>query len=218
MERFFPAAKIVFTGNPVRKDLLPTAEKTAEAREYFNISRDKKVLLVVGGSLGARTLNNSLLASIEQLAASEVEVIWQTGKIYFPTITGHLQGKVYPTIHIHEFVSRMDLAYALADLVISRAGAGTISELCLMRKPSILVPSPNVAEDHQTRNAMALVGKQAALLVRDEEALEMLVAKALQTLNDPVALEKMASQIALLAKPNASSDIAHIIIKLAAER
>lgn len=218
MERFFPSEKIVFTGNPVRKDLLEGLQKMEEAREYFNISSGKKVLLVLGGSLGARTLNESLLSSIEKLANAGIEVIWQTGKAYYPSVMEKLKNKHFPSVHVHEFLSRMDLAFALANLVISRAGAGTISELCLMQKPCILVPSPNVAEDHQTKNAMALVEKEAAVLVRDNESVEKLISTAIDLIKNEEQLVQMGKNIARLAKPNAASDIANLVIKLAAEK
>jgi UDP-N-acetylmuramate--alanine ligase len=218
MERFFPHSKIVFTGNPVRNDLLGGTDKIEEAKAFFQVANGKKVILVLGGSLGARTLNNSLLASIDKLMASDVEVIWQTGKYYYPSVIEQLKDKKHPNIHVHEFLSRMDLAFALSDLVVSRAGAGTISELCLMSKPCILVPSPNVAEDHQTKNALALVEKNAAILIPDQEAGSKLIDQALLLVKDEEKLKQMALNIAELAKPNAASDIANLIIKLAAEK
>lgn len=217
MEQYFPLTKLVFTGNPVRKDLLLNLDKQEEARSFFGIPEHKKVILITGGSLGARTLNNSLLASIDRLADSNIEVIWQTGKIYYTTIMEQLKGKELPNIHVFEFLARMDLAYAISDLVISRAGAGTISELCLMQKPVILVPSPNVAEDHQTKNAMALVRKDAALLVSDSEAPTTLTDKALDTIGNQDLLDSLSRNIASLAKPHAASDIANIILKMAAQ-
>ena len=215
MEKYFPAEKIVYTGNPVRKDLLQGKSKVEEALAYYKLEKGKKVLLVVGGSLGARTLNDSLLAGLEQLVKSDVQVIWQTGKCYYQSVLDQTAEKQMPNIHIHQFISRMDLAYAAADLVVSRAGAGTISELCLMEKPTILVPSPNVAEDHQTKNALALAGISAALVIADNVAVEQLVTTALKLIHDQSKLNELSANIAKLAKPNAASDIAQIVIELA---
>ena len=215
MEKYFPAAKIVHTGNPVRKNLVEAKEKKKEALQFFGLDGTKKVILVVGGSLGARTLNESVMASIDMIRKSQVEVIWQTGNYYFQEIQKRMQSIDCPNLHILEFISRMDFAYVTADLVISRAGAGTISELCLMGKPSILVPSPNVAEDHQTKNAMALVEKQAAVLVKDNEAVEELFPKAFDLINDSERLLVLSKNSLLLAKPDAATDIAKIVIGLA---
>jgi UDP-N-acetylglucosamine--N-acetylmuramyl-(pentapeptide) pyrophosphoryl-undecaprenol N-acetylglucosamine transferase len=214
MERYFPAGKIVCTGNPVIKDLLEGKSKTDEALSYFKLQKNKKVLLVVGGSLGARTLNNSLLKNIEILAKSNIELIWQTGSYYYESVLKQTEGVDLSNVHIHKFLSRMDLAYAAADLVVSRAGAGTISELCLMQIPTLLVPSPNVAEDHQTKNAMALVNKNAAVMISDEEAPDKLVPAALELINNDEKLNNLSFEIAKLAKPNAASDIANIILEL----
>ncbi|MBO7255300.1 MAG: undecaprenyldiphospho-muramoylpentapeptide beta-N-acetylglucosaminyltransferase, partial [Paludibacteraceae bacterium] len=162
MERFFPAEKIILTGNPVRQNL--TQGSREEAYSHFSLSPEKKTLLIIGGSLGARTINNSVKTHLQLLAESGVQVIWQTGKFYIDDCKKEAEKIANPNLIVTDFVSRMDLAYAVADLVISRAGASSISELCLLGKPSILVPSPNVAEDHQTHNAMALVRKNAAVL------------------------------------------------------
>jgi UDP-N-acetylglucosamine--N-acetylmuramyl-(pentapeptide) pyrophosphoryl-undecaprenol N-acetylglucosamine transferase len=218
MEKYFPADKIVCTGNPVRRDLLEGKTKTEEAIAHFQLQKGKKVLLVVGGSLGARTLNNSMLEALEQLKNSDIEVIWQTGKYYYESVMQKTAGMELPNVHIHQFLSRMDLAYAISDLVISRAGAGTISELCLMAKPTILVPSPNVSEDHQTKNAMALVEKGAAILVKDAESVEKLVPTAIALINQQKELNELATNIAKLAKPNAANDIAKMVIELATKR
>jgi UDP-N-acetylglucosamine--N-acetylmuramyl-(pentapeptide) pyrophosphoryl-undecaprenol N-acetylglucosamine transferase len=215
MEKYFPAAKIVHTGNPVRKNLVEAIDKKKDALQFFGLNGDKKVILLVGGSLGARTLNESVMASISLIKDSQVEVIWQTGKYYFQEIQKRMQGIDCPNLQIHEFVSRMDFAYSAADLVISRAGAGTISELCLMGKPSILVPSPNVAEDHQTKNALALVEKDAAILVRDNQAIGELFPCAFELINDSQRLSTLSKNITLLAKPDAATDIAKIVIGLA---
>ncbi|MCX6237534.1 MAG: undecaprenyldiphospho-muramoylpentapeptide beta-N-acetylglucosaminyltransferase, partial [Bacteroidia bacterium] len=166
MERFFPAEKIVFTGNPIRQGLESIVPGMAEAKEFFSVSTDQPIILVVGGSLGARTLNQSMLASLELIRKSDVVIIWQTGKYYFSAIQEQLNANPVSNIRLMEFIPRMDLAYSVADLVISRAGAGTISELCMVGAASILVPSPNVSEDHQTRNAMSLVEQDAAIMVK----------------------------------------------------
>jgi UDP-N-acetylglucosamine--N-acetylmuramyl-(pentapeptide) pyrophosphoryl-undecaprenol N-acetylglucosamine transferase len=215
MERYFPASKIVFTGNPVRSSLAENKGRKEEARKALGLDSQKQVLLVVGGSLGARTLNNSMLAHIAELKKSNIEFIWQTGKYYFADIKKQMESIDAPNIHVQEFISNMDWAYAAADLVISRAGAGSISELCLMEKPVILVPSPNVSEDHQTKNAMALVSKQAAEFVADNQAVEMLIPRALILIQSEEELNKLSRNIALLAKPDAAMDIAKQVIALA---
>lgn len=214
MERFFPAQKIVFTGNPIRRNLIEGQKNIEEARKFFQLEENKPVLLIVGGSLGARSINDSLLAQFDALKESGIQVIWQTGKFYYKSIGEKLERKLPGHIHLMEFIPRMDLAYAVADLVISRAGAGTISELCLVGKPSILVPSPNVAEDHQTRNAMALVEKDAAVLVKDSEAKEKLVPEALKLIADKIELEKLAANSTKMALPNATRDIVEVIAEL----
>ena len=213
MERFFPADRIVMTGNPVRQNLLTDAPSREEAAKALNLDPEKKIVLVVGGSLGARTMNESILGHLEFIAANEVEVLWQTGKYYRYEIAKRLMGLGCPrNLHVCDFISDMPQAYAAADLVISRAGAGTISELCLLGKPTILVPSPNVAEDHQTKNAMALVEKNAALMVKDDEAKEKLVDLAMETVEDDAKLASLATEIKKLALPNAANDIAKIVL------
>ncbi len=218
MDKYFPTSKIVFTGNPVRKELLEGLSKVDEARTFYKLDPDKKVLLVVGGSLGARTINQSMMHGLEQLKNSNIEVIWQTGKFYFDSIIKELEGKEVPNVHVHQFLSRMDLAYAVADMVISRAGAGTISELCLMKKPSFLVPSPNVAEDHQTKNALALADKTAAIMIADNEAVEKLVPEALQSIQKDDLLIELSQNIEKMAKPDAAADIARMVIELAKQK
>ena len=170
MERFFPAEKIMMTGNPVRQQLLDTTISHEDAVRSFGFAPTKKVVLIVGGSLGARTLNESVLQHLDQIRKSDVQFIWQTGKFYSAEISERLKGQDIPNLTVTDFISDMGVAYKAADLVVSRAGAGSISEFCLLGKPVILVPSPNVAEDHQTKNAMALVNKAAALYVKDAEA------------------------------------------------
>ena len=214
MDRFFPADKILFTGNPVRKDLAKLDDLRLEAQQFFNLDPNKKTLLVIGGSLGARTINHSIIENIEALRDEPVQVIWQCGKFYHQEMKEKLSKANMDNIQLYDFVSRMDLAYACADLVISRAGAGTISELCLVRKACILVPSPNVSEDHQTKNAMALVNQDAALMIPDIESKERLVDESLLLLHDESKLAKLRENIALLAKPNAADEIAEEILKM----
>jgi len=214
MERFFPAEKIVFTGNPIRQGLESILPGTVEAKEFFNITTDQLVILVVGGSLGARTLNQSVLASLELIRKSDVIIIWQTGKYYYEAIQKQLNETPVSNIRLMEFIPRMDLAYSVADLVISRAGAGTISELCMVAAASILVPSPNVAEDHQTSNAMSLVEKDAAILVKDAVAVKELIADALALVNQREKCLKLSQNIKRLATPRATEDIVEVIATL----
>jgi len=211
MERFFPASKIVFTGNPIRQGLTSIVKKTAEAKEYFNVTTDQPVILVVGGSLGARTLNQSMLACLNQIRESNAIVIWQTGKFYYQAIQSQLNSNSPDNIRLMEFIPRMDLAYSLADLVISRAGAGTISELCMVGAAAILVPSPNVSEDHQTFNAMSLVEKGAAVLIRDAVAVVELIPAALTLVNSPEECCVLSTKIKELATPHATEDIVDVI-------
>jgi len=212
MERYFPAGKLVVTGNPVRQNLLLPVDKK-EAMKAFNLTGDKPVVLIVGGSLGARTLNESVMANLDAIAESGVQVVWQTGKIYIKEMLERLEGRKPDNLQAMEFLSDMDLAYKAADLVISRAGAGTISELCLLGKPSILVPSPNVAEDHQTKNAMALVENDAAVMVRDQEASEKLFRESFALVKNEKRLSELAQNCKKLAKPNATADIVKVIIE-----
>ncbi len=214
MEKFFPADKIVFTGNPVRRGVQLMTQESEEAYKYFGLKDDSPVILVIGGSLGARTINHSMLAEIEKIRNSDVRVIWQTGSYYYKDIKAQIDSDPVPNVKLLEFISRMDFAYSIADVVISRAGAGTISELCLVGKPVILVPSPNVAEDHQTRNAMSLVEKNAAILVKDSEAVKNLVNKALELVMDKAQCEVLAQNIKKLATPDAVKDIVDVISAL----
>ena len=213
MERFFPADKIILTGNPVRQNLEGGSRK--EAAEYFGLDPEKKTLLIIGGSLGARTINESIIAHLQQLQESGIQVIWQTGKTYHDQCKKALSAIKMSTLFCTAFLSRMDLAYAIADLVISRAGASSISELCLLGKPAILVPSPNVAEDHQTHNAMALVRKDAAILVRDADANEQLVENALRVLGNDDKLRRLSSNILALAQRDSARRIAEEVLALA---
>lgn len=216
MERFFPADKIVKTGNPVRQALLDTKLTKAEALKSFGLSEDKKTILIVGGSLGARTVNESVLQNLDMIKESGVQFIWQTGKYYNASIMAELKQRgTVPSLHVTDFISDMGAAYKVADLVISRAGASSISEFCLIGKPVILVPSPNVAEDHQTKNAMALVNKNAALYVKDADAPAEVVKLALQTVKDDARLKELSENILKLALPDSADIIANEVVKLA---
>ncbi len=217
MSRFFPAEKVLLTGNPVRQNLLDTTMNKAEAVRSFGLVPGKQTILIVGGSLGARTLNESILGNLPLVRQqSNVQFIWQTGKYYSKDIAAELERRGCPdNLKVMDFIADMRQAYAAADLVISRAGAGSISEFCLLGKPVILVPSPNVAEDHQTKNALALVQKNAALYVTDAEARRTLMPLAINTVADYEKLEQLATNILELARPNAASDIADEVIKLA---
>lgn len=216
MERFFPADKIVKTGNPMRQALLDTKLTKAEALKSFGLSEDKKTILIVGGSLGARTVNESVLQNLDMIKESGVQFIWQTGKYYNASIMAELKQRgTVPSLHVTDFISDMGAAYKAADLVISRAGASSISEFCLIGKPVILVPSPNVAEDHQTKNAMALVNKNAALYVKDADAPAEVVKLALQTVKDDARLKELSENILKLALPDSADIIANEVVKLA---
>lgn len=214
MERFFPAHKIVFTGNPVRANLINNPNKTNEALDYFKIKNDKKVLLIIGGSLGARSVNNAVLQNLKIIAESNIEVIWQTGGYYFKQIEQELEQFKPENLQIHKFITRMDLAYSVADIIVSRAGAGTISELCLIAKPCVLVPSPNVSEDHQTKNAMALVEKNAAVLVPDNQIKSKLFETVFELADDTTKCKLLSENIKKLARPNAANTIVDEVEKL----
>ena len=226
MEKFFPADKIVMTGNPirsimtgnpVRQNLTKDMPSKEEALGSFHLQPGKKTILIVGGSLGARTINNTLTASLTTIKENtDVQFIWQTGKYYYPQVTEAVKAAgALPNLYVTDFIKDMAAAYAAADLVISRAGAGSISEFCLLHKPVILVPSPNVAEDHQTKNALALVNKQAAIYVKDSEAETTLMDVALSTVNDEQKLKELTENIAKLALPDSARIIAQEVIKLA---
>ncbi|WP_311415802.1 undecaprenyldiphospho-muramoylpentapeptide beta-N-acetylglucosaminyltransferase [Hoylesella shahii] len=216
MERFFPKDKIVLTGNPVRQQLLDTQLTKAEALRTFGLEPSKKTILIVGGSLGARTINDSVMAHLDELQNSGVQVIWQTGKNYFENIKQQLAEKSpMPALKPTDFIADMGAAYRAADLVISRAGASSISEFCLIGKPVILVPSPNVAEDHQTKNAMALVNRQAAQFVSDAEAPQKLIPLALSTVKDDQILGQLSHNIKLMALRNSAEKIANEVFALA---
>ena len=214
MEKFFPMDKIVLTGNPVRKDLEEAAGKKEEAIRFFGLSPEKKILLVVGGSLGARTINQSIQGDLDKLLASGVQVIWQTGRYYYEEASKHLKAYRGMPIWCSDFISRMDYAYEAADLVVSRAGASSISELCILKKPVVLVPSPNVAEDHQTKNAMALVDKGAALMVADVDARKKLVPTALDLILDNSRLQSLSEHISEMAHFHSAEQIVDEIMRI----
>lgn len=215
MERFFPKDKIMLTGNPCREELFSPKITREAAYKEFDLDHDKKTLLVVGGSLGSRTINKSLFSGIDALSESDIQIIWQCGKLYYFELNMDLASKNNPeNVHIYEFINRMDLAYKAADLVISRAGASSISELSMLGKPVILVPSPNVSEDHQTMNAMALVNNGAAVLIKDNEANEKLVKMALETIHDKEKLKSLSANIQKMALPDSANRIVDEAIKL----
>lgn len=218
MERFFDKEKIILTGNPVRQGLRTHTISREKAIESFGLNPAKKTILILGGSLGARTINQCLMENLETIQQSDVQFIWQTGKIYIEEARATVaKAGELPMLHVTDFISDMATAYRAADLVISRAGAGSISEFCLLEKPVILVPSPNVAEDHQTKNALALVNKNAALYVKDANAKEQLIDKAIETVNQPELLKNLSKNIAQLAFTDSANVIAREVIKLAKE-
>ncbi|MBO7291123.1 MAG: UDP-N-acetylglucosamine--N-acetylmuramyl-(pentapeptide) pyrophosphoryl-undecaprenol N-acetylglucosamine transferase, partial [Bacteroidaceae bacterium] len=217
MERFFPADRIVMTGNPVRQDLFNSTLSREEAVEFFGLDASKKTILVVGGSLGARTINQSIAQHINDIKNSNVQLIWQTGKSYDADAQALLEATPCNNVKQMAFISRMDMAYKAADLVISRAGASSISELCLLEKPVILVPSPNVAEDHQTKNAEALSSRGAAVLIKDANARNELVPTALQLVEDSISLLSMSSTIATMAERNSAGRIVDIVSRIVEE-
>lgn len=217
MERFFPAKNIVMTGNPVRQNLLTIQDHSAEAYQFFEFSPHKKTLLIIGGSLGARTINESILKDLEQLYLvhqNDLQVIWQTGKFYIDDIKRKTSALGIKNIIITDFIARMDLAYSIADLVISRAGASSISELSLLGKPCVLVPSPNVSEDHQTKNALALVERNAAIMVTDKDAHNQLINETLSLIQNERMLSTLRQNIAYFARPNAANSIANEVFQL----
>lgn len=216
MERFFPEEKIVLTGNPCRQDLLVSEENRMQGYSHFRLSRDKKTILILGGSLGARTLNQSVTGAFPQLAeAGDLQLIWQCGKYYYKEMQRlQTEGKIPPNVHLFDFVSRMDYAYSVADLIISRAGAGSISEFSLLGKAVILVPSPNVAEDHQTKNARALVDKGAAIMIPDAEASKILFDRAVALVRNDAELKDLSENIIKLAQHDSAKRIVDEIEKI----
>jgi UDP-N-acetylglucosamine--N-acetylmuramyl-(pentapeptide) pyrophosphoryl-undecaprenol N-acetylglucosamine transferase len=215
MEKYFPASKIVITGNPVREEMITGKIKRNEACEFFGIAQDKPVLLILGGSLGARSINDSILQGIRVLEEANIQVLWQTGKLYYNMISEAVEPMGLKNIRCLDFINRMDMAYSLADVIISRSGAGTISELCLLGKPVILVPSPNVAEDHQTKNAVALADRQAALMVADKDAREKLVNETFRLLKDESLKALLGMNCKQMAINGSASKIVNEIFKLA---
>ena len=217
MERFFPKDKIKFTGNPVRKNLLDMRANRKEAIKAMGLDENRKCVLIVGGSLGARSINEGIIASIEKIRANnDIQFIWQTGKLYFEEMKKRAEELGKPeNLTITDFVSNMASALSAADIVVSRAGAGSISEFALLGKAVILVPSPNVSEDHQTKNAMALVDKDAAIYVADANVKEELLDKAIETVNDSMKIALLEANIQKMAKPDAANEIADEVLKLA---
>jgi UDP-N-acetylglucosamine--N-acetylmuramyl-(pentapeptide) pyrophosphoryl-undecaprenol N-acetylglucosamine transferase len=216
MERFFDKEKIILTGNPIRQGLLNHSTTREEAISTFGLDPNKRTILILGGSLGARTINQCLIENLDKVKSSGVQFIWQTGKIYIEEAKAAVaKAGELPMLHVTDFISDMATAYCAADLVISRAGAGSISEFCLLQKPVILVPSPNVAEDHQTKNALALVNKNAALYVKDIEAKDLLLDKAIEAVKQPDLLKNLSKNITELAFTDSANIIAKEVIKLA---
>lgn len=215
MERFFPAEKIILTGNPVRQALLETTISREDAIRSFGLDPAKKTILLVGGSLGARTINESMLCHLNLIKESSLQFIWQTGKYYSAEISERLKGQKLPNLKVTDFITDMGSAYRAADLVISRAGASSISEFCLIGKPVILVPSPNVAEDHQTKNALALSTRDAAIYIKDAEAPDILLQTAIDTVNDDAKLKTLSENVLKLALPDSANIIAKEVINLA---
>ncbi len=212
LEKFFPKEKIILTGNPVRAEVAVLEGKRGKAIQHFQLDSQKKTLLIIGGSLGARTINLAVDAAASDLTSKGIQIIWQTGKGYFES--AKKRESEVAGLHVHEFIRDMDLAYAAADIIVSRAGAMSISELCLVKKPAVFIPSPNVSEDHQTKNAMALVNRDAALMIRDTDAGEKLSSVVIQLMNDPIQSSKLSQNIAAMAMPDASERIAKEVIKL----
>jgi UDP-N-acetylglucosamine--N-acetylmuramyl-(pentapeptide) pyrophosphoryl-undecaprenol N-acetylglucosamine transferase len=214
MERFFPASKIHITGNPIRQDISRSTASKAEALQFFGLKEGKTTLFVTGGSLGARTINQSLLAGLQKLAEHDIQLIWQTGKGFAFQAAQAVEPLANKGMFTAPFISRMDLAYKAADIVISRAGATSISEICAAGKPGILVPSPNVTEDHQTRNAEALSKKNAALLVADKEAETRLIKEIIKLAEDSVRMNSLSSNAKSMALPDAADTIASLALQL----
>jgi UDP-N-acetylglucosamine--N-acetylmuramyl-(pentapeptide) pyrophosphoryl-undecaprenol N-acetylglucosamine transferase len=214
MEKYFPKEKILLTGNPIRQDILSLEGKRDRGLETFGLNGDKKIILVIGGSLGARTINESMLQCLEIFANNNIQLVWQTGKAFYETARQAVAPYDGKGIKAYDFIQRMDYAYAVADLVVSRAGASSVSELCLVKKPCILIPSPNVAEDHQTKNAMALVTNKAAILIKDADAREKLCTQILGLISDDEQCHKLSENIARLAFQDSANVIANEVLSL----
>lgn len=212
MESFFESHKIILTGNPVRQDLVISYEKKQEAYSYFGLDPQKKTIVVLGGSGGAKTINESIIASLNEIINNkQVQLLWQSGKYYYSFSKKNLEKYPHAPIKLTEFITRMDLAYSVADLIISRAGAGSISEFSLLGKPVILVPSPNVAEDHQTKNALALTKNKAAILIEDKNAVNELISSALTIVEDKILLQELSENILKMALPDSANKIVNEI-------
>ncbi len=214
MDKFFQSSKIMFTGNPVREDIKDLHNKKSIAAQYFQLSESIPTLLIVGGSQGARSINKAIYAELEKLNDSGIQVLWQTGKSFFAQANDKIKQINSDSIKAFDFISKMDLAYSLCDLVVARAGASTVSELCIVKKPSILVPLPTAAEDHQTKNCLALVNRNAALLLRDQDAASKLINEAISLMNNLSKREDLAKNIAPLARPDAADTIAKEIFSI----
>ena len=214
MEKFFPKDVILLTGNPVRQDFLEVAPKSEEAYKFFGFSPEKRTLLIIGGSLGARTLNKSMLLGLQKLSDAGIQVLWQTGKFYYEEKKKQSEAFASDSLLVTDFVKRMDYAYSMADLVVSRAGASSISELCLLGKPAVLVPSPNVAEDHQTKNAMALASRNAAVMISDAEAPEKMIDAVLSLIFDDERLAAISKNSHDMAQLDSADRIASEILSL----
>lgn len=214
MEQFFPANKLIMTGNPVREDMVITEGKKNEAANYFKLDAQKQTIVVVGGSQGARSINHAIKAHLKVLAESGVQVVWQCGKLFYEEASTAVNEINSNTIRVYDFITRMDYAYALADVIISRAGASTVSELCIVAKPAILVPLPTAAEDHQTRNCQALVDKHAAILIKDSDTMSKLVSSALELVTDEKRKKELSENISKMAIRNSAKIIAEQVLKL----
>lgn len=214
MEKYFPKEKMVYTGNPVRQDISRIEQKREEGLKFFNYKGDKKIILVVGGSLGAKGINEAMGANLQELADNNIELLWQTGKPYFETAKQQAAPYADKNIRAVDFITKMDLAYAIADVIISRAGAGAVAEICIIKKPSILVPLPTAAEDHQTQNAMSLVSRNAALLVKDTDAKSKLVSAAVELLKNEAKQRELSENAGKLAMPRAAQIIVEEVFKL----
>jgi UDP-N-acetylglucosamine--N-acetylmuramyl-(pentapeptide) pyrophosphoryl-undecaprenol N-acetylglucosamine transferase len=215
MEKYFPVEKIIKTGNPVRQNFDNLRSLQHEGLSYFNLKKEFPVILVLGGSLGAGSINNCMSKNINKLKDSDCQWLWQTGKYYFENVRAMVSLSFSSNISVHGFINRMDYAYSVADIIVSRAGAGTISELCLVGKPVILIPSPNVAEDHQTRNAEALSTRDAAVLIADNQACNTIVDEAIKLVSDKARKDKLSENILKLADKDADIRIAEEVLKLA---
>lgn len=215
MEKYFPSEKIMLTGNPVRKEAIDIESKRKEAAAYFGLNADKKTILVIGGSQGARTINKSIAAGLGKISDTGLQLIWQTGRLFSSEAEKYIYNLENKNLKSFDFISRMDLAYSMADIIISRAGASTVSELCIIGKPAIMVPLPTAAEDHQTKNILALVRKNAAIMVRDSDARQKLVDEALQLINNAQKMDQLSANILKLAMPDSAEIIAREIIHIA---